>query len=77
MTSRKLDWVLLLSGILAVAVAFLYMPLCADISQFSYLCLRQWLPAMVPLILIGGGAILFSIWRLIRVTRSREWSNAS
>ncbi len=53
-------------GILAVLIAFLYMPRCADIPQFSIWCLEPWLPVMIPLIVLGGTAIAFGVRFLLK-----------
>ena len=58
--------VLLSLGILLTSIAFIYMPRCADIPQFSMLCLGRWLPVMVPLIVWGGASIAFGTLLLLK-----------
>ena len=57
---------LLSLGVAAIIVAFLYMPRCADIPQFSTLCLAPWLPVMVTLSVLGGAGIAFGVHSLVR-----------
>ncbi len=64
--TRVRDSVLLFLGIAAVLVALIYMPRYADIPQFSYTCIRQWIPVMVFVAALGGGAIFLGVRNLLR-----------
>lgn len=53
-------------GIVAIVVAFLYMPRCANIPQFSILCLNSWLSVMATLTVLGGAGIVFGVHSLLK-----------
>ncbi len=57
---------LLPAGILAILFAFALMPRCSHMSPFAMLCLSPWLPVMVTLIVLGGGAIAFGAHSLLK-----------
>jgi hypothetical protein len=57
---------LLSASIVAIWVAFAYRPMCFDIPEFSIWCIGPWLPVMVTLIVLGGGAIAFGAHSLLK-----------